>query len=554
MNLTKEQQLIIDNCDSGNILVSAGPGSGKSSLLSKISEKLLENSNNRLLLVTFTNKAAKSIINKCSSIDQNRITGGTFHGLANYFAKRSNINFNICDEGKKRLIIKKLFDCKKEKDKFADIEYEISQAKSKWPMEITDNVVKYNEELYRHNLSDFDDLIYKFILLTRRGEIILPTITHILIDETQDTSAPQFEMIRAIQDTTECKCIAASDLQQSIYAFRGAEYKNTENFVKDFNCKVYNMGYNFRCAKNIVTASEKVIKNNKISIIRDIHAARNEKGLVREEGCKNIYEEIHKIIYKIFQNPDSRIAILYRNRTHKNHLEFELKKNKIKYCVNDNLGISDRSAIRTVFSCIRIASGQADIYDLEFAGKGLKGLGKVTVNQIKELVNKFNKLTSHVIKEMTLDSSNHKRLGSIISLIGYYESHKGEPLNYLAEYIETLFIKSFDYQDDMRSFILDITKDYKINSTDIRDICNDLGLNNREEENSDNRIELSTLHGFKGLERDVVIMPFCQMYGVLPDEIEEERRLFYVGMTRAKNKLYISYSGDRPRFIKEALI
>jgi DNA helicase-2/ATP-dependent DNA helicase PcrA len=361
-------------------------------------------------------------------------------------------------------------------------------------------------------------------------------------------------MIKVIHKITGCKLLGVGDIAQAIYGFRNARYKNTEDFIDIFKCKVYNMGYNFRSAIDIVKSSEKLIKNNKITILREVRAARDIKGIVREEKCKDKFDEIHKIIYKIFQNPNSKIAILYRNRTHKNNLEFELKKNKIKYTVNDSSEISDRSAIRTMFSCIRIASGQADIYDLDFAAKGLKGLGTASVEKIKELIAKRNKKTVDVIKEMTLDQSNHKRLSSIMSLTGFYSSHMGEPLNILAAYIETLFIKSFDYQDNMRNFILEITKDYKINHNEIRDICNDLGLNNKIEENSDNRIELSTIHGAKGLEYDVVIMPFCDMFSDSGDNIEEERRLFYVGMTRAENKLYMSYSGDIPKFIKESLL
>jgi superfamily I DNA/RNA helicase len=108
----------------------------------------------------------------------------------------------------------------------------------------------------------------------------------------------------------------------------------------------------------------------------------------------------------------------------------------------------------------------------------------------------------------------------------------------------------------MKNFIIDITKCYKSNVSDIRDLCNDLGLDGKEEHNDENAtIELSTVHGYKGLEKDIVIMPWTQMY--LDDavwkevEVEDERRLFYVGATRAKEKLFMSYCGNKPRFIKE---
>ena len=121
---------------------------------------------------------------------------------------------------------------------------------------------------------------------------------------------------------------------------------------------------------------------------------------------------------------------------------------------------------------------------------------------------------------------------------------------------ENVFLKSYDYQDEMRSFLIDITKGMRINKDDIQTLANELGLNGKEEEgSSDALIELSTVHGYKGLEQSVIMMPWCEMYLEQKPgkkiEIEDERRLFYVGVTRAKNKLYMCYSGTMPIFLKE---
>ena len=889
MNLTNEQQIILDNCDQ-NLFINAGPGSGKSSMLSKITEKLLLNPDNFVLLITFTNKAAKSIIAKCSDVDQKRIIGGTFHGLANLFSKKNGIFWNICDEGKKRLIIRKTFNCKKDKTKLEEIVEEISLAKSEWPLITSNNIIKYNNELVKYNLIDFDDMIYSIINLI--PTLKFPKITHVLVDELQDTNSPQLEMLKVLHDKLQCKMLSASDLDQCcvegslvntkngkvkiedikigdlvetfngnsistffpvtnkstvnhrfyykiitdkgelnltynhlcyvkpvfnnyfvylmyrydkgfrigksknnpelrsrsekadkiwimdifdknedaaleedrlslkysipkqtyvlhsktqimrnndllfnefgnngfklledknllfdnpiiqpqtarekrlaigitqtkpknrkstnfaiicesrllgqinflginqskrrkntfylrkefsnykdafyfaiklknklqevgitgelqerinynktryvsinaaqikkdfkflssnnlnieeatvlsvtkifsdinaydlevqktgkifidnhlvhncIYAWRGARPENVQDFIKIFNCKVLNMGINFRSARSIVQCSRRLIELNKNRIKKEIKEFKTEHGVVSAYESYNPLDEIKYIISKCKQNRETKIAILYRNRLYKNHLEFELKKQGLKYCVNDSLEISDRSAIKVMISSMKLAASIGDIYDLEIASKGLIGIGKTTVEHLKKELGDKN--LSDLLRDKFFDPKNHKKYDSLISIRSYFNNNKDNNLGNLALLIEKYFIKSFDYQEDMKNFIHDITKDYKISASNIREISNDLGLDGKEE-NQDNGalIELSTLHGFKGLQRPIVIIPWCNQFDPQQGKdynIEDERRLFYVGITRAESKLYLSYSSSEPRFIMEMKI
>ena len=829
ISLTDEQKIILDRSNE-NIYVSASPGSGKSTMLSYIAEKLLQNENNFVLLVTFTNKAAKSIISKCSNVDQTRIIGGTFHGLANSFIRRNNVRWNICDEGKKRLIIKKLFDCKKDKEKFNEILDKINNDKSKWPSKPSENTILYNQELKKYNLTDFDDMIYKFIIDCET--LCFPKITHILVDELQDTSGPQLEMLKQLQKRLKCNMIGVADDDQCqpvgtkvqtitgekniedlnfvsdrllsysmhdnlvygknnggyifnkadrnyngnliklstsnkssrstpnhkwivkwsdeaktkyitylmkkgnwyrvgwcklfnsentfhfgtrirlenadagwilktfntkqeasyfesyvsskynvtlatfkslgentlytqefldklhtelepitksivenklfkdfnlekeyplwnkeiayekqggtqkfiirasnliarlfkvleydnhktptwnlienislepynglvysldvnnyetyisdgivthncIYAWRGARPENVRDFIKVFGCTTLNMGYNFRSAKRIVESSSKLIEHNKTRIQKVIRPFKSDVGQVISYQTQSVFTEIDYVITKCRQYPDKEIAILYRNRTYKNHLEFELKKAKLEYCVNDSLDICDRSAIKVMLSCMRLASMTGDIYDLEIASKGIGGIGKTTVDKLRKEITKEKDLND-LLRAKFQDAKQANRLKSLISMANWFSLHKTATLDLLARHIETLFIKSFDYQEDMKNFILDITKCYKSNVTDIRDLCNDLGLDGKEEHNDENStIELSTVHGYKGLARQIIIMPWAQMYDAAPNKdynIEDERRLFYVGITRPEEKLFISYCGNKPRFIRE---
>jgi DNA helicase-2/ATP-dependent DNA helicase PcrA len=316
------------------------------------------------------------------------------------------------------------------------------------------------------------------------------------------------------------------------------------------------MGFNFRSSRTIVQCSRRVIEHNKLRIKKEIKEFKTDEGHVSEYQSANPMEEIKYIISKCKQNKGLEIAILYRNRSYKNHLEFDLKKAGLKYCVNDSLEISDRSAIKVMISCMKLAAQFGDIYDLEIASKGLRGVGKTTVENIKKDIG--DKSLSIYLRDKFFDPKNHKKFDSLISIISYFNNHKNNNLEHLALLIEKYFIKSFDYQDDMRNFIRDITKEYKINSSDIRDISNDLGLDGKEEnQDKDAKIELSTIHGYKGIEREVVILPWCSMFEAQAGKnynIEDERRLFYVGITRAKSKLYCSYSGDTPKFIEEMKI
>lgn len=559
MNLTEEQKKILKACGK-NIYVSAAPGSGKSTMLGHICDKILRDSeSHKVMLVTFTNKAAASIIEKCSRSDISRIIGGTFHSIAYREAKRNGAEWNICDEGKKRLLIKKIFDCRKDKKKFERIYECINKLKSEWPWPEDNTLLnRYNAELARFNLLDFDDIIANYIINLKNSSIKAPPITHILVDELQDTSKPQLVMLQLLQEKTNCNMIGCSDDDQSIYSFRGARPKNVQDFIKYFSCSILNMGTNFRSATSIVEASKNLITNNTERIPKEIRPRpKAPRGTVNAYKCENHLDEIDYIIRRIRQNPTSEIAILYRNRTYKNYLEYQLRKNNINYCVNDILDITDRSAIKVMLCCAKLAVGIGDVYDLELASKGLKGIGATTVHNIAKVIAGSKETTlGELIEKAKTEDRPVKYWSSVIKLKEYFEEHEGDSLDTFIHWAESLFIPSYDYQDDMRDFLVDIGKEYSLTVSDVRSICNELGLDGKEEEqDEDAKVQLSTVHGYKGLERDIVITPWAQMYlEEKPNrsiDIEDERRLFYVAVTRAMNKLFISYSGQKPRFVKE---
>ena len=828
------QKEIIENCNS-NTYIAAGPGSGKSTTLSGITEELLKYSENKVLLLTFTNKAAKSILSKVSDLNKEQVIGGTFHSVCYRMLREYGNDFNICDETKKRLIIKKIFNCRKNKELFEEKYEKISAKKGQYPVIVDDDVVRYNEELAKYNMLDFDDLISHGITLFNANKRSELGITHILVDELQDTSQAQLELLKAIHcstnavmigvgDDDQChpdgekvlttngeiniedidtdvhtvasyddhgniyglntpngfkilskvsrsytgklynitvenksgkctynhKCYASwssnadrsyitylmrkgefyrvghcklyvgksfhlgtrarkekadccwilgdhttkkeamieeaiiatkysiptitfketssskyfkqdvldnifesidsnnmaadaiillSNYNRSIefpfweketfekkgkreffitracnlipkimvsgiryestikkveidnisvtdvtnitvhslevekyhnyfcnnilvsncvYEWRGARYKNVEDFIKEFNCTIRELGINYRSVNNIVSRSKNLIEKNTKRIKKDLKANTDKFGLIMPSTFSDIFKEVDWIVSKCKTNINKGkdVAILYRNRMNKIRIEVELKKAGIEYKVNDSTDISDRSSFRVLISMMRVASKHYDIYDLEECAKGIKKLGSGTVTKIRENI-KENSI-QEAIKELIIKSKRIKSATAEIIEIQnkFTDLGKDKPLNVLLAKLLDHINDSYDINLDVYSFLKDITKEYKCTIKDVRLLCNEFGLDSREQriENKEAKVELSTVHGYKGLEKDIVIMPFCNSYLDFTKKkinIEEERRIFYVAFTRAKESIYLSYCGAKPIFIKE---
>jgi len=536
---TKEQQEAINSCCS-SLHLNAGPGSGKSTTLAQTCSKILENINNRVILITFTNRGAREIIEKCSHEDQSRILGGTFHSLCHKTMKSNGMNYSICDENKKRLVIRRLFR-HQYKDFLEEIYNEISQSKSNWPIKDNKYEKIYTQELRKFNLLDFDDLINIFL----SSNVSFPPATHCLVDELQDTSTSQLEVLKKIY-LQKCIMIGCSDIDQSIFEWRSSKPENVEEFIKIFNCKQVDLSINFRSDKNIVKYSRNLIEHNKKRQPKDLKAHSIKDGEVQTKGFENFFDEIDFIASLCDSTPTK---ILYRNRAFKYHLEFELKKRGIKYKVNDFLDITDKSYIKVVMACLKISTGNFDLYDIEQASKALKGIGKKTTDSLSSS------------KDLAVSILNFKpasRVTSLKTLFQIYNDHIGSLIPDIIDLIEDLFIDSYEVSSDIQKFFKEMTSDIHLAKNDIKELSDLLGLGDKKEETDENsKIELSTIHGAKGTEAEKVIIAFSNLFDPQPNKEyneEAERRLFYVGMTRAKNELWITYSGNKPRFVIETKI
>lgn len=347
-------------------------------------------------------------------------------------------------------------------------------------------------------------------------------------------------------------------ISNSIYEWRGARPENVKEFINHFKCEVKTLGLNFRSKKNIVTHSRTLIEHNKNRIDKNLRANASVSGIVSTFRGKDLFKEIDYVVNKCRQLKAYNITILYRNRMNKMRLEYELRKNNLPYRVNDSTEITDRSAFRVILSILKISACIYDVYDLEEAVKGMMAIGTVTINRIKEL-KKENLTLDETIKN-TSDKKIKRGIKNIFKIQSEFKKLRGETLDKLVEKIKEYIINSFNIPTDINKFLLDVTKEYHVTVNDVRDICNDFGLDNKEENNDEAaRLELSTVHGFKGGQNDIIIIPFCD-WDIRPDEntknaLEAERRLFYVAITRAKSELYLTYSGlTKPRFVREMLL
>jgi len=556
MKLTNEQQIAIDSVINGkNSYLNAGPGSGKSSTLAELCKQLIKNSNNYVMLVTFTNKAAKEILHKAEGEHHSNISGGTFHKISYRLMKSYGANLQICDEGKKRLIIKKVFNCKRDKDKYERVYKSISKSKSVYPVKVTPMVEQYQAELAKYSMIDFDDIINYGVdfIKDRKPQFKL---THILVDELQDTSQNQLQMLVELQKLTGCMMVGVGDGDQVLYEWRNAKPKNVQDFIEIFDCNVLNLGINFRSDISIVRASARLISNNKDRLDKDLRAYSTQQGKVTIIPAWNPFDEIDKVI-GVYKKTTSPITILYRDRLNKMKLEYGLRKAGIDYIVSDSNDIVDRLSFRVLLSILKISANAYDIYDLEEASKGLKKIGNTTIAKVRSYMD--TKEVDDIVFDL-MSKAGTRNLTIINSIRAKFKVHEKEhhTLDKLIEELPNYIIPSFEIPSDILEFLKDICSDYHTTISDIRDICNDFGLDNTKKdiENKDSRVTLSTIHGFKGLESDIIIIPFCD-WTMRPDDstkniVEAERRVFYVGITRAKHELYLTYSGTMlPRFIKE---
>ncbi len=592
-------------------LVLAGPGSGKTTVITHRTKKLIEEdgiSPSNILVITFTKAAAMEMQQRFLQLMGGKrlpVSFGTFHAVYFQILKYA-YNYraeNIIREEKKYEILRNIvhkteLDISDENEFVANLLSEISNVKGEMldvayyyskncPEEVFKKIFReYNDTLIRANLIDFDDmLVMCYELLTKRKDILKlwqDKYRYILIDEFQDINRVQYEVIRLLAKPQDNLFIVGDD-DQSIYHFRGARPEIMLNFEKDYpEAKKIILDTNYRSTPEIVAAAGKLIRNNKKRFEKQIRAERENgsKPVILPfdnvyKECNYILEEIEQLIAKGLTYQD--MAVLYRTNTNPRTLLEKLMEHNIPFCMKDVIpNLYDHFIAKDIIAYIHAA--------VDFREKGVMKRGDMLrlINRPKryisrdvfpraevnlEDVKRFYQDKGYVlerISKLEYDLAMIRNMNPYAAIqyirhgIGYEE--------YLTEYAEYRRMKPEELYDVLEE-LSEAAKPYKTYQEwfkKIEEYGEELKKQARERQEKKDGITLATMHSSKGLEyRAVFIIDANETItphkkALLPEDIEEERRLFYVAVTRAKDWLYICHCRERygketdvSRFVEE---
>ena len=455
----------------------------------------------------------------------------------------------------------------------------------------TGNIYKeYNERLIKSNSMDFDDLLMKTNeLLNNHPEVLAKyqeKFKYILVDEYQDTNNSQYLIVKSLSDKYQNICVVGDDAQ-SIYSFRGANINNIINFRNDYdNVEIFRLEQNYRSTKNIVNAANSVIDHNKNKIDKEVWTDNDFGDRIEIRSNQSDTGEARGLCQKItsLNNTSfSDIAILYRTNAQSRPIEDSLRLNKIPYQIFGGVSFYNRKEIKDVLAYLRVIINSSDEESLKrVINYPARGIGQVTINKIIIAAQKHNLTLYDTIKkhkELSIGFSGSVsiKLQNFIELIDVLkiENQKLNAFDLTKELINKVRIieelkkdespegiSRIENVQELMNGIRDFIEDQKeiVDSNDSLSeflstvsLSTDFDLNNPDED----KVSLMTLHLSKGLEFKHVfivgleedLFPSALSYNTR-SELEEERRLFYVGITRAKENLYLSYANSRYRWGK----
>jgi DNA helicase-2/ATP-dependent DNA helicase PcrA len=449
---------------------------------------------------------------------------------------------------------------------------------------------RYNEFLRENNAVDFDDLLLLPIQLFNDYPQIQRKyqrkFKYILVDEYQDTNKAQYNLIHHLIGKSSHLCVVG-DEDQSIYRWRGADINNILNFNKDFpDAKIYRLEENYRSNKYILNAAAALISHNTERLGKNLWTGRKNGDQIVVMEAENESDEAKKIVENIHKEMFSKkrsfkdIAILYRTNAQSRALEDELRKNAISYAIVGGVKFYERKEIKDILGYLKVISNPKDSVSLRrIVNFPLRGIGETTVGKIEkfaetlnisllegmgrvrdississgmanrvlefyEMINKYQK-SSKKISATELTSSLTHETGIITHLKNEYDQYESESrLENVYELFSTIEIFCNERENEnkdssLSAFLEDVALLSDIDS-----------LNTTR-----NSVTMMTLHSSKGLEFPVIFIAGMEM-GLFPlqrnfadnSELEEERRLLYVGMTRAEENLYLTYARTRRRY------
>ena len=451
----------------------------------------------------------------------------------------------------------------------------------------------YVDRCFKAGAMDFDDLLLRTNeLLNRFPEVLMKyqdRFKYILVDEYQDTNHSQYLIVKALADRYHNICVVGDDAQ-SIYSFRGANISNILNFQRDYSdAKVYRLEQNYRSTKNIVNAANSVIEKNKNQLEKVVWTSNDEGNKIIVHRSPTDAEEGRYVAGSIFEHkmqqqlPNGEFAVLYRTNSQSRAIEDALRKRDIPYRIYGGLSFYQRKEIKDVLAYLRLIINPKDEEALKrVINFPARGIGSTTVDKLTVAANHYGRSIFEVMENLDrinlkINSGTQRKLGDFVTMIKSFQiMNEAADAFALAEHVAKKTGLLLEFKKDgtpegiarMENIeeLLNGVKDFVEGQKEVADATGSLtefledvalATDMDKETEDDDRVALMTIHLAKGLE-----FPYVYIVGMEEDlfpsamsmntrsELEEERRLFYVALTRAEKQAYLTYTQNRYRWGK----
>ncbi|MEM9076024.1 MAG: UvrD-helicase domain-containing protein [Bacteroidota bacterium] len=451
----------------------------------------------------------------------------------------------------------------------------------------------YVDRCFKAGAMDFDDLLLRTNeLLTRFPEVLMKyqeRFKYILVDEYQDTNHSQYLIVKALSDRYQNICVVGDDAQ-SIYSFRGANISNILNFQRDYDdVAVYRLEQNYRSTKNIVNAANSIIAKNKNQLEKVVWTSNDEGNQIKIHRSVTDAEEGRYVASSIFENrmqhqlQNGEFAVLYRTNSQSRAIEDALRKRDIPYRIYGGLSFYQRKEIKDVLAYLRMVINPKDEEALKrIINFPARGIGQTTIDKLVVAANHYGRSIFEVIDhldklQLKINSGTQRKLEDFVTMIKSFQiMNEGSDAFTLAEHVAKKTGLLLEFKKDgtpegiarMENIeeLLNGIKDFVEGQKELADATGSLtefledvalATDMDKETGDDDRVALMTIHLAKGLE-----FPYVYIVGMEEDlfpsamsmntrsELEEERRLFYVALTRAEKQAYLTYTQNRYRWGK----
>lgn len=561
-----------------------------------------------ILAITFTNKAAKEMLSRVEEMigeDSRRVWISTFHAFCSKVLRieahhlNYDNNFTIYDTTEKQTLIKNCMDTldyskqsispsliaseiSKAKDSMIDAhEYENTYESDYIGSKIAKVYSLYQQELKKNNAMDFDDLIYNCIRLFKEHKDVLEKyqfkFKYIMVDEYQDTNYSQYLLIKMLSEMHKNICVVGDD-DQSIYTWRGADIRNILEFEKDFNDVLQiKLEQNYRSTSNIINAAHSVIKKNNERKEKKIWTDANDGEKIKLYSATSERDESNYVAVNIKKMVDNQgydykdFAVLYRANSLSRTYEEAFMKYGIPYKIFGGLKFYDRMEIKDILAYFRIIDNKFDDISLKrIINVPKRSIGAKTIEKIEAYARQNNMSildamdevddivsttkTRESVKKFKLLISSLKALANVLPVSEFLDKVL-ENTNYRKLYLEENSIENQSRLENIEE-LKSVVKEFELNSEDktLSAFLQNATLSTDMDEKikNDNYVSLMTIHSSKGLEFRAVFLValeediFPSSRSILEEsKLEEERRLCYVAITRAKEKLFMTRSTMR---------